>query len=104
MKVCQRECQRGCQKGCQKGHQKGCQKVCEKVRQKEPYKQNQTKSFRITKQQHKSWFLEASLVRQVEGKLKNATLLLGTSEYTFTSYMRFSGTYLLLCMYIIEMF
>ena len=100
MKVCQRECQRGCQKGRQKGHQKGCQKV----RQKEPYKQNQKKAFELrTKQQHKSWFLEASLVRQVDGKLKNVTLLLGTSEYTFTSYMRFSGTYLLLCMYIIEM-
>ena len=68
--------QRGFQKGRQKGHQKGRQKV----RQKEPYKQNQTKSFRITKQQYKSWFLEASLVRQVDGKLKNVTLLLGTSE------------------------
>ena len=100
MKVRQRECQRGFQKGRQKGHQK----VPQKVRQKEPYKQNQTKSFRIKKQQHKSWFLEASLVRQVDGLLKNVTLLLGTSEYTFTSYMRFSGTYLLLCMYIIEMF
>ena len=40
--------------------------------QKEPYKKNQSKSFRITKQQqHKYRFLEAPLVRQADGELKN---------------------------------
>ena len=44
--------------------------------QKEPYKKNQTKSFRITKQQqHKSRFLEALIVRQADGKLKNTMVI-----------------------------
>ena len=38
--------------------------------QKEPYKRTKAKEPGLQQQQHKSRFLEASLVRQADGKLK----------------------------------
>ena len=39
--------------------------------QKEPYKRTKAKEPRLQQQQHKSRFLEASIVRQANGKLSN---------------------------------
>ena len=54
-------------------HTIGIHKVTKRNRniQKEPYKRTKAKEPGLQQQQHKSQFLEASLVQQADGKLKN---------------------------------
>ena len=51
--------------------------------QKEPYKRTKSKEPRLQQQQHKSRFLEASLVRQANGKLKNQLRIISKSQIWF---------------------